>query len=278
MNSNDSRTPRLIALAITLLCLIIIILIMVNTALTVRQPGDNEWPPVREFDITLDAQEPEEFHYTPVYSESADNAMEDGETNDYGSSPVKSDDDTQLSNDTKNTAKTEGRHVPDQTQKAESPAKVKESTRKQGNVKPEPTAEEIAQAKRAQKAKEIDQKAKNRFSGAGKGDGKATDNDADGTSNVPGKGDSKGVGMTASINQRPASDKTGTIVVSCTVLPDGTVEKGSARIATSGNSGTAATDGALKARCLEAAYGCRFARKTDSTDKRPGTITFRWED
>lgn len=276
---NDTRiNPRLLALIVTLAVMIAMVATLVKSYLSVRQPDDHEWPPRSHSEIIFEPVE-EKMEYVPTFSDAADNAMETGDTDSYAPSDVTSDQPTQTSHHRVDAGHAAGQSTPPQTQRSESPAKVKPTEKPTGNRNPNPEDQAAAEARRQQQAtRNIEDRMQNRFSGAGKGEGKAAVNDADGKASAEGKGAGRGVGMTPSVNQRPPSDKLGTIVVTCTVAPDGTVVKGSARVASVGNSGEAANDAALRQKCVEAAYKCRFARSTADDDNRPGTITFRWED
>ena len=146
--------------------------------------------------------------------------------------------------------------------------KIKPSDKPAGNRTPDPDDVAAAEAQRQQRARQnIDSQLNNRFSGAGKGQGKSS-TDADG----------RALTMSASVNQRPASSKLGTIVIECRVNPDGTVVAGSAKKAVSGNSGQAAIDQSLVNSCIQAAYRCRFSRPSSDTDIRRGVIRFSWTD
>ncbi len=275
---NNPRAPRIIALGVTLLAFLLLLLILFSGHLRSNALSDREWPPERHSEILFEPTE-ETFDYVPTFSPASDNVMEAGTGDDYGASDVTSELPTQTSDNANNAGHSEGSATPPTTQNSESPAKIKPREQPSGNRAPNPEDSATAEARRQQRAKQnIDSRLTNRFSGSGKGDGKQSTNDADGTSTRPGSGSGNGLGMTPSVNQRPPSDKIGTIVILCTVAPDGTVVAGSARVAPTGNSGEAGKDSALRQKCVQAAYKCRFSRSSADTDNRPGTITFRWED
>lgn len=276
---NNQRAPRIIALAATLLALLLLLLILFSGHLRSNALSNREWPPQRHSEIIFEPAE-EVFTYVPTFSQASDNATESGTADDFGASDVTSDLPTQTSHNAVNAGHSEGSATPPSTQKADSPAKTNPREQAAGNRTPNPEDEKAAEARRQQRARQnIDNRLRDRFSGSGKSEeGKAPSNESDGSSTRPGKGSGSGLGMTPSVNQRPPSDKIGTIVILCTVAPDGSVVPGSARVATSGNSGEAGKDKSLRQQCVRAAYGCRFSRSTADTDNRPGTITFRWED
>lgn len=276
---NNPRAPRLIAITATLLVSLLLLLLLVSGHLRSNALSQREWPPERHSEILFEPQE-EVFTYVPTFSQAADNLMEDGTGDDSGASDLTSDQPTQTSHNAVNAGHNEGSATPPVTQKAESPATQNQREQAAGNRTPDPKDEKASEARRQQRARQnIDNRLRDRFSGTGKSEeGKTPANESDGTSTRPGKGAGSGLGMTPSVNQRPPSDKIGTIVILCTVAPDGSVVPGSARVASSGNSGEAGKDKALRQQCVKAAYGCRFSRSTADTDNRPGTITFRWED
>lgn len=281
MTNTDNRKPRIIAVAVTLIVIVMLIALMIAGHMSVKTVDpDREWPPRHHAEIILEPQEPE-VRYVTTISDASDNATEDDldDTTDYGPSDIDSDAPTQTSHNAVNAGHNQGAATPPQTSNAESPVKIRPNDKPAGNRTPNPDDAAAAEARRQQQAKaNIDNKMSQRFSGAGKEGGKAAANDADGTSSAPGKGTGRGLGMTASVNQTPKSDKVGVIVITCTVLPDGKVQPGSAQFSQKGSSGQAATDVALKQRCIEATYRCQFSRPTSDTDNRPGTIKFNFVD
>lgn len=272
-----SRKPRLTAIIITALLLATTIVFLASNSLSLSPRGKKKWPPEKHSEIIFEAAQ-EEIPFVRTFSESGDNVTDATDSGDnFGPSDKTSDESTQTSHDPANAGRHEGTQAPPVSSTRESSMQQKPVDKASGNRHPNPADSAAAAARRQQQARQnINDQMQNRFSGAGKDKGKTSETNGTNASNGPGGGN--GIGMTASVDQRPKSDKRGTIVINVVVLPDGTVESGSARKAARGNSGAAADDVTLIKRCIEAAYKCRFSRRVGETDKRPGTITFRWTD
>lgn len=273
----DSRNrPRIIALVATAAVAILLMLILVGGTLVPRQRGDRKWPPENFTEIMFVSDDPEEI-FVRTRSEQGDNVSEIADTDDAGASDISSDDATQSSYRPENRGHDEGTATPPTSSELSSDVKVNKTDKPAGNTKPDPVDEAAAEAARQQKsAKNINDRLQNRFSGSSKGEGKTSETDGKNASNGPGGG--VGHGMTLSVNTSFRTSKSGVLVFDVYVLPDGSVEKGSARLAKSGNSGTAATDEATIRAAREAAEKCRFARRTGETQKLPAKITYRISD
>lgn len=272
-----SRKPKLTASIATAILITLALLLMMNSELRLSPRGEKKWPPEKHSEIFFETAE-EIVPFVRTFSESGDNVTDAADSGDsFGPSDTTSDDLTQTSHDQHDAGRHDGTEAPPTASNRESAMQQKPAEKPSGNRHPNPDDSAAAAARRQQQArKNINDKMQDRFSGAGKDKGKTSDTNGTNPSNGPGGG--SGIGMTASVDQRPKSDKRGVIVINVIVLPDGTVESGSARKAARGNSGAAADDSNLVRRCIEAAYKCRFSRRVNETDKRPGTITFRWTD
>lgn len=277
---DNNKSVKLIAAAITFLLLALTGTLMAVSKLTTKLPEDSEyqWPPKDESEIYAEVLEYEPPKMVPIHSEGTDVAAEDGESSDFGASDVDSDQPTQTSYDLKNSGATEGNSTPKATQKAPSAAQQKPQTKAAGNKTPNQEDAAAAEARRQQTAKRnIDDKLNNRFSGLGKGAGANTP-EGEGESTIPGNGKGKTpLGYTASVNETPKCNVQGVIVIDCIVLPDGSVQGGSAKFTTSGSRGDASIDPVMRRICEQAAYKCKFKRPKGETDNRQGRITFSWK-
>lgn len=272
---DKDKKPRIIALLATAILLLALIVALTVGELATSAKPDREWPPRKHSEIIMD--QVEEETYVRVVSASGDNVTEtDNHADDFGASDVDSDLPTQPSLDAVNSGPAKGDQAPPVASNNESPVKQKPSTKPSGNNKPD-DSEAVNARRQQQAAQNINNRMQNRFSGQGKDQGgKSSTNDGTAASN--GQGGGRGLGMTASVDQTPPSDKIGTIVVEVIVMPDGSIKPGSARIAVRGNSGPAATDIQLQRRCLQDVYRCRFSRPVGETSELTGRVSFRWTD
>ncbi len=271
---DERNKPRLIAAAITLLLIVITVVWLILCSLDAAGKAKREWPPEKHSEIILDKVAEEEF--VPLYAAAGDNILEPVQDDSPGASDAQSDEPTNLANDITDEAASEGVNTNLTTSTNLSPTS-KTKTEKPGNSRPK-ESEETARAKRQQRAaKNISDRLDNRFSGQGKKNGTVNEAETDGNKASEGSSGGSGVSMTASVDQRPKSSKLGTIMIRCTVLPDGSVSPNSVHIHVAGCSGKAGADDSLRAKCVEAAKRCRFARIAGKSDNRDGTIIFRWE-
>lgn len=164
----------------------------------------------------------------------------------------------------------------------ESPMKVEKKpveTPKQG-----PSEEELAAA--AEKAriekeqqKKIQDQIKNQFAGKGKGTaegGKGKNGQADGNSETGSTSGAPGAnlgGRTLAHWVKTSSTKSGSIIVSVSVNPQGKVT--SAKV--TGGSGPAYADAATRSRCEQASLKCSFSVSKTETKEQRGTITWRFK-
>lgn len=271
---DERNKPRIIATALTLLLTVLTVVWLILCSLDAAGNSKREWPPEKHSEIVLDEVVEEEF--VPLYAAAGDNLLEPAQDDGPGASDAESDSPTNLANDAADNAAAEG--VNTNLTTSEKPSTVsKKNTEKPGNSTPK-ESEEAANARRQQRAaKNISDRLDNRFSGQGNKNGTKNETETDGTKATEGASGGGGVSMTASVDQKPKSSQLGTITIRCTVLPDGSVAPNSVHIHVPGCSGKAGADDGLRARCIEAAKKCRFARIAGKTDNRQGTIIFRWE-
>lgn len=271
---DERNKPRIIAAAITLLLAVITVAWLILCSLDAAGKAKREWPPEKHSEIILDEIDEEQF--VPLYAAAGDNLLEPVQDDGPGASDTQSDTPTNLANDITDEAASEGVNTNLTTSETPSPAS-KPKTEKPGNSRPK-ESEEAARTKRQQRAaKNISDRLDNRFSRQGKKNGTVNETETDGNKASEGSSAGSGVSMTASVDQRPNSSKLGTIMIRCTVLPDGSVSPNSVHINVAGCSGKAGADDGLRAKCVEAAKKCRFARIAGKSDNRDGTIIFRWE-
>lgn len=269
-------SERLTALGVTLIVAAGLLVLMVKGLLQPTVPSDTEWPPRHHSEIEFAAVEEEPERFVQTYSMQGDDVTEpyDSEEREAAPSGVVSDQQTQTSHSPANRGNRQGREAQPKSSNRESEQQVRPTTNP-GNTAPDPAQEAArAEAERQQRADRINEKTNrwNRGSGAGQGEGRTTETDGTNASNGPGGG--SGHGMTLSVNKTFSTSKPGVLVFDVRVLPDGTVETGSVKLASRGNSGTAATDPATIRQATAAAAQCRFSRRTGETTTVPGRITF----
>jgi hypothetical protein len=276
-----SNDPKVIAGVVTVLLAALLLTLLLTGALTVSDSKSRTWPPEKHSEIVFEPVEEEEV-YVKTFSEQGDNVTDPfdaADDSDFGPSDVDSDEPTQTSYQPKNAGKVEGKQTPPTTTNRASDMTVKPSDKPSGNRKPNAEDEAKAEAARQQKARQDkanEIKSQVKFSGGGKGEGKTSNVDGTNASNGPGGG--TGHGMTLSVNQSFKTGKTGVLIFTVTVLPDGSVKPGSASFVSNGSSGQAATDNDVIARAKAAAEQCKFSRQTGETNNLSGRIKFNIKD
>lgn len=163
----------------------------------------------------------------------------------------------------------------------ESPMKVE---KKPDAPKPGPSEEELAAAAEKariekEKQKKIQEQIKSQFAGKGKGSdegGKGKTGQADGNSETGASSGAPGAnlgGRTLAHWVKTSSTKSGSIIVSVSVDPQGKVT--SAKV--TGGSGPAYADAATRSRCEQASLKCSFSVSKTETKEQRGTITWRFK-
>lgn len=276
---DNNRRNRLIALCSTFLTGALLLLVLLSGGLSPNLKT-KEWPPRHEFEIVMATPEdvPEE-HFVETFSMQGDNVTdaEDSESDEFGASDITSDEPTQTSYNAENRGNREGRSTPPTTTTREQPVQVKPNDNP-GNQHPDPAQEAArAEAERQQRSRaNINAHMQNRFSGGGNGQGKTSD--IDGTNASDGPGNGTGHGMTMSVNQKFNTSKTGVLIFTVVILPDGSVKPGSVKGPVRGSTGPAATDDSTIRAAKNAAAKCKFQRRTGETNNLSGTIRFTIEE
>lgn len=262
----ESKKSRIIGLLGTIIFHVLIFVIMFCFVIEHTPDKTKEWPPRDSSEILFCGeyvmlgnleQQPYEEASENIHD---DNAIEINPANDIIN------------------AGEQGEPSAPTTSEEESPMKVEDKP----NAKKGPTKEELEAQEKARLEKEKQQEIKNQIKNQFAGKKKNNDNN-NGKQGSPNGNSESGTttgapgtnlgGRTLAYWEKTSSTKSGTIVVSVTVNPQGYVI--SAKV--SSGSGAAYADDGTRSRCQQASLRCRFSVAKNETESQRGTITWRFK-
>ncbi len=262
MNDN-ARRNRMIALIGTVAFHVIVLILLCAGYMEYSAQEPRRWPPADSSEILYGGE-----------LVMLGNTQAPSTVNDTPAPPEKAERETPQADDEQDKG-TKGDPEPLVAAREESPAKVKEEKKPE---KKGPSKEEIAEQERIKREKEtaknINRLTKNAFGNSGAGNGKAgSPNGNSATGAVAGSPGHSLKGRTLESFGRPNSALSGTIRIRVRVNRQGYVVGSPEYV---GGEGPAASNMAVRNRCIAASQESRFSVSLDAQAEQVGVITWRF--
>ena len=267
---DSQKKSRIIAFisAITIHVLILLITFFVAIEHTSAEMDDAEWPPRDSSEILFGGE----------YVMLGDMAQPEDESNQELPAPSNEEVETVEADDLSNAGpQAQSSQVVTSTQESSMKVESKPET------PPGSTKEELEAAEKARIEKEKQEQIKNQMANVFASKSKNTDangkgkaGQADGNSEtgaISGAPGDSVSGRTLEYWVKTSSTKTGSVVVTVKVAPDGTVKSPKA----TGGSGAAYADLDIRSRCEQDSKKCRFPVAKDETREQPATIIWNFK-